>query len=63
MQEREEEGTEAAAATGVVMARAALPLNVHVFRADHPFLFAIRDVRSNNILFMGRVTDPRSAPA
>ena len=55
-----EEGTEAAAATGIVMrsmamARQEPPI---VFRADHPFLFLIRDDRSGAILFMGRVTDP-----
>jgi serpin B len=55
-----EEGTEAAAATAVVVARASAPLRSRVFRADHPFVFAIRDVRSNSILFLGRVTDPRS---
>jgi serpin B len=55
-----EEGTEAAAATGIVMrsmamAREPPPI---VFRADHPFVFLIRDNRSGGILFMGRVTDP-----
>jgi len=56
-----EEGTEAAAATGVVMAArgAARPQPRPVFRADHPFLFLLRDVRSGTILFMGRVVDPR----
>ncbi len=54
-----EEGTEAAAATAVVMKRmAARPQPIPVFRADHPFLFLIRDTRSGSILFMGRLTDP-----
>ena len=59
--ETNEEGTEAAAATAVAMeaAGAALrPPPVPVFRADHPFLFAIRDWKTNAILFLGRVTDP-----
>jgi serpin B len=52
-----EEGTEAAAATAVVMKRevAAEP---PVFRADHPFLFLIRDNQSGGILFLGRVVNP-----
>ena len=55
-----EEGTEAAAATGVLMkAHAARrPQPVPVFRADHPFLFLIRDTRAGSILFMGRLTSP-----
>jgi serpin B len=55
-----EEGTEAAAATGVVIAaRAALRVQEPaIFRADHPFVFMIRDIRSGSILFMGRVTNP-----
>jgi serpin B len=56
-----EEGTEAAAATGVIM-RNAMARRVEppplVFRADHPFVFLIRDNRSGGILFMGRVSDP-----
>jgi len=52
-----EEGTEAAAATGVSMKlSAAMP--GEVFRADHPFIFLIRDMDTGVILFMGRVTDP-----
>ncbi len=51
-----EEGTEAAAATGVVLAKSAHI--VHVFRADHPFIFIIKDNRSESILFMGRVMNP-----
>jgi len=57
-----EEGTEAAAATSVVMVGAVAhlpdPTPPVVFRADHPFIFVIRDNRSGSILFMGRVTDP-----
>jgi len=59
-----EEGTEAAAATAVVMrGPTAMPPRFQlppppVFRADHPFVFLIRDNRSGGILFMGRVTDP-----
>jgi len=55
-----EEGTEAAAATAVAMPRSLLakPLPVPTFRADHPFLFAIRDRMSGAILFLGRITDP-----
>jgi serpin B len=54
-----EEGTEAAAATGVVSRAMAMPANPVEFRADHPFLFLIRDQKTGCILFMGRVTDPR----
>jgi serpin B len=55
-----EEGTEAAAATGVVVGAMAarLPQPVPVFRADHPFLFLIRDTKAGSILFMGRLTSP-----
>jgi serpin B len=52
-----EEGTEAAAATAVEM----VTKSVHhdpIFRADHPFLFIIRDNASGSILFLGRVVDP-----
>ena len=52
-----EEGTEAAAATAVVM-RAPAPPNP-IFRADHPFLFLIRDNRTGSILFLGRVINPK----
>jgi serpin B len=56
-----EEGTEAAAATAVTMRALAIRVPEHappVFRADHPFVFLIRDNRSESIPFMGRVTDP-----
>ena len=52
-----EKGTEAAAATAVVTEMgAAAMIN---FRADHPFLFIIRDNRTGLFLFIGRVMDPR----
>jgi serine protease inhibitor len=52
-----EEGTEAAAATAVVASRAPGPPQP-TFRADHPFVFVIRDNRSGAILFMGRLSNP-----
>ena len=54
-----EEGTEAAAATAVVMGLRSAPAPQPVFRADHPFVFMIRDLKTSSILFIGRVTDPR----
>jgi serpin B len=59
----DEKGTEAAAATAVSMMRAgsAAPRDAPiVFRADHPFLFFIRDNASGVVVFMGRVADPSS---
>lgn len=54
-----EEGTEAAAATAVVMRlTAAVPMPVPEFRADHPFLFMIRHNPSGSILFLGRIINP-----
>ena len=53
-----EEGTEAAAATGIVVGVTSAPLDPIIFRADHPFIFMIRDNRTDAILFIGRVTNP-----
>jgi serpin B len=56
-----EEGTEAAAATAVTMRALAMRAPgppPPVFRANHPFIFLIRDNGSRSILFMGRMTDP-----
>jgi serpin B len=59
----DEAGTEATAATSIQVARASpprfrRPKPVPVFRADHPFLFAIRHEGSGELLFFGRVADP-----
>ena len=55
-----EEGTEAAAATGIVMRATALGPPPVTFRADHPFVFLIRDNGSGSILFLGRLVQPQS---
>lgn len=52
-----EEGTEAAAATGIIIRTTSMPAPPKVFRADRPFLFLIRENTSGNILFMGRICD------
>jgi serpin B len=57
----DEKGTEAAAATAVLMMRAgaAMPQEPpKEWKGDHPFLFFLRDLDSGAILFMGRVADP-----
>lgn len=58
----DEEGTEAAAATAVVV-EAAMARRIEIptadFRADHPFIFVIQDNKTGRILFMGRVSEPR----
>ncbi|XP_060986787.1 serpin B3-like [Dama dama] len=55
-----EEGTEAAAATGVsVDIRVTSVISFHEsFRCDHPFLFLIKHIKTNSILFCGRVSSP-----
>ncbi len=54
-----EKGTEAAAATAVVMAMTeSIPKPPIVFKADRPFLFFIRHVKSGTVLFMGRYSQP-----
>jgi serpin B len=53
----DEKGTEAAAATGVVFGDDALPPPAEI-HLDHPYLFFIRDIPTNTILFVGRVDDP-----
>lgn len=55
-----ETGTEAAAATLAVMVTKALSFPAATFRADHPFLFLLRDNASGSLLFMGRLVRPES---
>ncbi|MFA6174076.1 MAG: serpin family protein [Kiritimatiellales bacterium] len=54
----DEKGTEAAAATAIMMKTTSVPMPPKVFRADHPFLFLIRAKESGDILFIGRVANP-----
>lgn len=57
----DEKGTEAAAATAVVMERTSLvQMSKKTFKADQPFLFLIRNSKSGEIYFLGRVLDPRN---
>lgn len=54
----DEEGTEAAAATAVVIGTESAPADPFEFVADRPFLFAIRDRPTGSLLFFGRAVDP-----
>ena len=55
----DEEGTEAAAATVVVLRHGPQPRPLDQdFIADHPFLFLIRDSKTKSILFLGRLVNP-----
>jgi serpin B len=58
----DEKGTEAAAATAVVIMTGGCtgpnPAKTVTFRLDRPFLFLLRDVQTGAVLFMGRVVDP-----
>jgi serpin B len=55
----DENGTKAAAATGVIGVPTAVPQEPVTFDANRPFLFAIRDIPTNSVLFVGRVVDPK----
>jgi len=54
----DESGTEAAAATAVIMVESAAPRPDAEVTVDRPFIFMIRDVPTGTILFLGRVVDP-----
>jgi serpin B len=54
----DEAGTEAAAATAVVMVEMAMPEKPVEVTVDRPFVFLIRDIETGAVLFVGRVVDP-----
>jgi serpin B len=54
----DENGTEAAAATGVVVGTTSMPVDIKEMKIDHPFIFLIRDMKTGAILFIGRVMNP-----
>jgi len=62
--EVDERGTEAAAATAVVMkGKKGAPITMPftpTFNADRPFVFLIRDKATGSVLFLGRMTQPKS---
>ncbi|XP_050568191.1 antithrombin-III isoform X1 [Cygnus atratus] len=55
-----EEGSEASAATAVVVSGRSFPMNRIIFEANRPFLLFIREAALNTIIFMGRISDPCS---
>jgi serpin B len=55
----DEVGTEAAAATGVVMRTKSLPPRPVELKVDRPFLFFIRNTKTGDVLFAGRVVNPK----
>jgi serpin B len=57
----DESGTEAAAATAIVMDGGAAPGEPITLVVDRPFLFALRDTATGAIVFLGRITDPSAA--
>jgi serpin B len=54
----DEAGTEAAAATAVVVGETSLPVTRHEVVLDRPFLYVVHDTAHGTPLFVGRVADP-----
>ncbi len=57
----DEHGTEATAATAVLMRPASLPIDIVDLSVDRPFLFALRDLETGAVVFLGRIADPSTA--
>ncbi|MFH1770679.1 MAG: serpin family protein [archaeon] len=57
--EVDEQGTEAAAATAIMMGATSAGPMYPIFKADHPFIFIIQEKSTGSILFMGKVVNPR----
>jgi serpin B len=57
----DEHGTEASAATAVMMRPASLPLDIVNLTVDRPFLLALRDLDTGAVVFLGRISDPSLA--
>jgi serpin B len=56
----DEAGTEAAAASGVVVGTTSMPASPVELTIDRPFIFLIRDVKTGTVLFIGRVMNPKA---
>ncbi|MCX6005720.1 MAG: serpin family protein [Chloroflexi bacterium] len=56
----DESGTEAAAATAVIMRATAMPVSPIEVKIDRPFIFLIRDIKTGTVLFIGRVMNPNA---
>jgi len=56
----DESGTEAAAATAVIMRLTAAPASPLKVNVDSPFVFLIRDIKTGSVIFVGRVINPVS---
>ena len=58
----DEAGTEAVAVTAIRSSRGLGNPATREFKADRPFVFFLRDLRTGSILFLGRLTDPGTSP-